>query len=276
MTHITLVLTIAAVLSTAGAGLAEAQDSWDSVVVRSGALLSQVGSTVRIDPRLGSLGTSIDLEDDLGFSSEATTFFSEGTWRLSRRSQLQISYNNVRRDVSNVLLDRPVTFGNTTVNAQARVDSFLDTWYLTANYGLAIVATPRAELGVMAGVTALRIHTGLGLSAQVGAAATHSRQLTENAQFTVPIPLPGLFLNLRPHDRVTLSASARYLHVSIGDFSGGMTEASAGGDVKLLRWLGVGGAYYYNRVDADHAGNVFTGRIAYQFNGPQAYVVLAF
>jgi hypothetical protein len=281
------VITIIAALATtlAATGHAAGQDQtafakaaaveWDTVVIHSGALVSQFGSDIRVDPTVGPFGTSINLEN-LGFNSSATSFFADGTWRISRRNQLQARFNRINRDVSNVLLTRTVTFRNETFDVGARIDSFLDTTYVSVDYGFAIVATPRVEVGATIGLTALRVHTGMGLSAQISGTTGGSRQLSEDVQFTAPVPLPGGFINVRVHPRVTIDGFARYLKVTIGNFGGGMTEARGGADVKLLPWLGVGGAYYYNHLTADHAGNVFTGRIDYAFNGPQIYVLLAF
>jgi hypothetical protein len=267
---------IAALATTfAAAGHAAAQDEWDTLVIHSGALVSQFGSNLRVDPNIGPFGTTINLED-LGFNTTATTFFADGTWRISRRNQLQARFNRINRAVSNDLLTRTVTFDNATFDVGARIDSFLDTSYVSVDYGFAIVATPQVEVGAMIGLTALRVHTGMALSAEISGTTAGSRQLSEDVQFTAPVPLPGGFINVRPHPRVTINGFVRYLKVTIGDFGGGMTEARGGADVKLLPWLGVGGAYYYNRVAADHTGGVFIGRIVYEFNGPQVYVLLAF
>lgn len=269
-------LYIVGMLMMSAATPAAAQDRWDALTVHTGALIAQLGSTLRFDPQAGQFGTSIDLEKDLGFQTSTTTFFADGTWRLSRRNQLQFSYYNIRRNVGNEVINRDITFDSVMFTAQAQIDAHVNTAYFTANYGFNFVANPNWEVGVMIGLTALRIDTGMAFSGQVGSNPANSRQLSESVQFTAPIPLPGLYVNYRVNDRVTINGFARYLKISVGDFGGEMGEARAGVDVKLWRWLGIGGTYYGNRLGADYNGNVFNGRVVFRFNGPEAYALLAF
>jgi hypothetical protein len=261
---------------TAQAAQASQGDApWDTFLVRGGALVAVFVSDLRIDSANGQ-GTSIDLENDLGFTKNATTFFIDGVWRISRRNQLQGDFVRTSRDVSNSIITRPITIRGTTYTANAAVEGFLDTPYLSANYGFAFVATPTLEVGGMIGVTVIRFHSGFGLSAGVHGGTSVSRDLHDNVQFTVPVPLPGAFVNAKLSDRVTARGSIRYLKISINQFGGGETEAVAGGDIKLTRWFGVGGSYYYNRLSADHSGSAFLGSITDSFSGPQAYAIFAF
>jgi hypothetical protein len=248
---------------------------WDTFVLRSGALVAVFGSHMRIDSSNG-LGTSIDLENDLGFATNETTFFIDGVWRISRRNQLQGDFVRTSRDVSDSIVTRPITIRGTTYTANASIDAFLDTPYISANYGFAFVATPTLEVGAIIGVTVIRFHSGFGLSAAIQGGASVSRDLHDNVQFIVPVPLPGVFVHAKLSDRVTARGSLRYLKISVNQFGGGETEGVAGADVKLIRWFGIGGSYYYNRLSADHSGSTFLGSIAYSFSGPQVYALFAF
>jgi hypothetical protein len=165
----------ALVVTLWSAAPARAED-WNRVTLRGGTLIASFGSTIRLDADSSRLGTSIDLEDDLGLSSSETTFFVDGVWRISRRSQVQVSYENADRIVSKSILDRTITVRNSTFEAGAALDTFLDTRFLTFAYGYAIVATPRLEVGATIGVTALRIATGVGLSVTAGSARNGGRR----------------------------------------------------------------------------------------------------
>src|SRR5262249_14983084 len=142
--------------------------------------------------------------------------------------------------------------------------------------GFAFVANPKVELGASIGLTLLKLNTGIGLSAQATGKESVSRDLTDRSEFTVPIPLPGVFLRIRPHPRVTLGGSGRVIKATIGDYTASMWEAKAGVDVMLTGVLGVGGAYYYNHSDVERKGTLTDGRVKYAFNGPQVYGVLSF
>jgi hypothetical protein len=254
---------------------ASAQEPWPALVLRGGALIVDLSSDVRVDATIGNFGTSIDLENALGFNTGSKTFFVDGTWRISRRNQLQVDYEQIDRDVSHSILSNPIIFHNTIFDRSATVDAFFDSRYLSAYYGFAFVATPSVELGVSIGVTLVRLHAGVGLSGGTSD-TTVSRDLTEETKFDVPVPLPGFFVNVRPHPRVTLIGSTRLLKITINKISASMVEAKAGAEVKLVGPLGVGGTYYYNRISAERDESDPNGKIVYSFNGPQVYGILAF
>lgn len=258
------------------ASVAFAQQDWPTLVVRGGALIVDLSSDVRIDSSVGTINTSIDLEDILGLDSRTTTYFVDGTWRLSRRNQIQVDYEKINRDIAHDILNQTITFHDTTFSANAAVDTFFDSSYLSVFYGFAFVANPRLEAGVSIGATLLRLHTGIGLSASTSGSSSVSRDLSEDVKWDVPVPLPGVFVNIRPHPRVTISGSTRVLKVTINDISASMVEAKGGADVHLVGPLGVGGAYYYNRLSADRENSSTNGHITYSFSGPQVYAVLSF
>jgi hypothetical protein len=275
---LSIVVTVSTILfaTCISPSTAEAQDAWPSFVARTGTLIAGIGSDVRIDSSVGNTGTSIDLENQLGFASQSTTFFVDGVWRISRRNQLRVNYEGVRRDVSRAVISNPISFGDRTFTANAQVDAFLDTFYISGDYGFAFVANPQVELGVSIGLTVIKIHTGIEVSAGVSGGTSVSRDLSDNTQFTVPVPLPGVFFSVRPHPRVTIQATTRIIKATISDITASLIEAQAGADVRLAGPLGVGGAYYFNRQIIERNGTLTDGRVEYRFNGPQAYVTLSF
>ena len=54
----------------------------------------------------GNPGTEIDLEKDLGFNRELTTFVANAEWRISRRSRITLSYYNLKRSSTTTLKNR--------------------------------------------------------------------------------------------------------------------------------------------------------------------------
>lgn len=252
-----------------------AQDPWPAASVRVGGLIADVASQVGVNGSAGRVGTQIDLEDDLSFDANATTWFLDGVWRISRRNQIQVGFVALKRDVSHVRPDRTSTFHDQTFTIGSELDSFIDTWYLTVNYGFAFVATPTTELGVNIGFTGMRVKTGIDFSAS-GPAGDVSRELAESAEFTTPIPLPGVFLNMRPHRRVELNGALRVIKASVDNLDGSMWEARIGGDYKLTRSVGVGAAYYFNYSNLDRDGRLWDGGVEYNFNGPQFYAAFGF
>ena len=255
--------------------IVRAQEPWRPVSIRVGGLVADISSDVQVNGSLGDINTTIDFEDDLGFDSTVNTFFIDGTWRLARKHQLQVGFTGIKRDVSHARPTRTIVFRDQTFTVDTNVDAFVDTWYLTLNYGYAFIANPTAEFGFNIGFTGLHVKTGMDVSA-TGGSGEVSRDLADNAEFTAPVPLPGLFGNFRPHPRVELNGSLRVIKASIDKLDGTMWEARFGGDYKVLPGLGVGAAYYFNHANLDRHGAVWDGSVEYSFNGPQVYVSFGF
>src|SRR5262249_12410813 len=156
-------------------------------------LLADVGSDVRVDRPSDGLGTSINFNDDLGFDKRTNTFFIEGVWRISRRNRFQASYEGIRRDASQSFLTRPIPFRDQTFSAGADVQAYYDTFFISADYGFAFVATDKLDIGATIGLTFLRMRTGIAASVSGQSGTTVSRDLAGNTAFDVPVPLPGFF-----------------------------------------------------------------------------------
>lgn len=247
---------------------------WPRLNIYGGAQFADFGTDVQLNASATVLGTSIDFERELGFKEHGSIAWVSGLWRVSRRNQLTVAYVDIGRDVAQYQLQRTIRFGNETFDVNANVDAFLDTSYLAASYRFVIVATPSVEFGALIGVTVINLSTGIQLSGSVSGAG--SRDTTKDASFTAPAPLPGAFLNVRPHPRVTIRALGDYISADFGDIDGQLFEAFGAVDVMITKWLGAGGNYSYNRLSVGVDDDSFNGRLRYRFSGPQVYGILAF
>jgi hypothetical protein len=249
---------------------------WPDVVIRAGALIADVGSDIRVDGTAGTSGTTINFEDTLGFDKRASTVFIDGTWRISHRNRLLFDYERINRDVTRTTLSRTITFRGDTFTGNAQIDGFFDSLYVSADYGYAFVANPTVEVGVSIGLTLLKLHSGIALSAQGDAGSSVSRDLRDNTDFTVPLPLPGFFFSVRPHPRWVIAGGTRLIKADLGDITTTFVEAKAGVDYRIGHGFGAGGSYYYNKTTVDREGTSTNGRIVFTFNGPEAYIAFAF
>jgi hypothetical protein len=271
-----LVLTIFTVLGVPT--VVRAQTAPDTWVIRGGALFADFGSDVRIDATTerGQGSTDISLEHDLGFNKNNSMYWVEGVWRGKGKSRVHVSYTSVSRDVSNTPVTRTITFRDKTFTVGSHVDAFFDTKYIAADYGLAFVRKPQGEFGASVGVSILKYQAGIDLTANVNGGGDVQRNLNGNEEITAPVPVAGIFFQLRPHPRVAITGTWRGIFGSVGDFTGNVSEVQAGVDYKLVGPLGVGGAYYYNIASLTGKGTPLGGHVTYRFNGPQVYGVLSF
>ena len=266
------------VLLLLGAAVPALAQEWPRLNVFGGAQFADFTTDVQLDASATVLGTPVDFERDLDFDNEASMAWGGALWRISKRNQLSVGIVYVGRDVAQRQLQRSIRFGRETFDVNANVDAFLDTWYVAASYRFAIVATPVVELGASIGITVINLSTGIGLSGSVSGpgGGTASADTAEDASFTAPAPLPGAFVIVRPHPRVTIRAAGGYISADFGDIDGEMVQTFGAVDVMITNWLGVGGGYSYNRLSVGVDDSGFNGNLRYSFGGPQVYGVLAF
>jgi hypothetical protein len=251
---------------------------WPRVDIFAAAQVADFGTDIKLDASATLLGSTIDFERDLGFNDTAGMAWATGLWRISRRNQVQMFWNRVGRDVFQRQLQRDIRFGESTFEVNAEVDAFLDTWMIGGSYRFAVVATPIVEVGPQIGLAVLNLSTSLRLSGSLsgpengGSGSTGS----QDASFSAPAVLPGAFINLRAHPRLTIRASGGYISANFGDFNGQVAQVTAGADLLFTRWLGVGGYYSYQRLSVGLDKDRFDGDVRYSFGGPQISAVFSF
>ena len=150
-----------------GAAVPASAQEWPRLNVFGGAQFADFTTDVQLDASATVLGSSVDFERDLDFDNRSSMGWAGGLWRISKRNQLTVGYVYVGRDVVQRQLQRSIRFGNETFDVNANVDAFINTWYLSASYRFAIVATPVVELGASIGITAINLSTGIQLSGSV-------------------------------------------------------------------------------------------------------------
>jgi hypothetical protein len=93
----------------------------------------------------------------------------------------------------------------------------------------------------------------------------------------VPVALGGLQGRLAFTDHILGEASVSALpRVTIEGYTGRALTANARLEYRPVRWLGIGGAYNYFRLDVDVAQSDLSGSVGMRVQGPEAYVRLAF
>ncbi len=94
-----IILVFANFLSTAGLAADWIKPGEERLKLGGGVFLPSFDTKLRIDNNnIG--GTEVDLEDDLGFSSNQTTFWVGGYWRFAAKHRLSVAYFQFDRDSS--------------------------------------------------------------------------------------------------------------------------------------------------------------------------------
>jgi hypothetical protein len=248
----------------------------DSVIIRGGGLIATFGSGLRLDVANGQQGTNISFENDLGFTHTHATYFFDGEWRIGGRHRLFASYVQVKRDATKAGISQPITIGNTTFQIGANVQAFIDTSYLSFDYGLALMNRRNAEIVATIGLSSVKVHTGAGLELQATTGGSVSRSLTSDAQDRVSYPVPGVQMNFRVHQHLAIVGYTRFIKATLEGVTESSLDGRYGADFPLSSHLGVGAGYYFNRTVQEGSREQFTGKLTYSFHGPQIYGMVQF
>ena len=238
--------------------------------VTGGGYLGNFTTEARIDEE-GFEGTEIGFERDLGLEKSTNLQRFAVQWRPFSRHELAAShYASDRSGFENI--DREIVFRGTTYPVQAEVATTFaaDVWNVTYTYWAR--KTERNGFGLMLGVS------GIDLQASVDARAPNGTvTITQDAGTEVPVAVIGAQGRVAFTDKLLAEASAAALpNVELDVYSGRATMAAARLEYRVARWLGIGAAYNYFRIDGTVEEFDFTGELSLTVQGPEAYVRLAF
>lgn len=241
-----------------------------SITSSSGA--AEFETSIRVDPGDGlTEGTVIGLEDDLGLDSSRTLQRFTIEWRPLARHELAASWFSASRDGLQQI-DREIVFRDEVYPVQALVATGLDLDYRSVAYTYWVRRTERNGVGITLGAAAISIDAAI-----TAERPDISVTISESADTDVPVALAGIqgriALSRTVHALLNASALPR---LTIEDYTGSAAVAVAAVEWRPVRWLGVGGAYHYFRLDIDVAQAELRGALDMTVRGPEAYLRLAF
>ena len=233
---------------------------------------SEFDTNVRIDPDVAAgEGTVINFERDLGLEDARTLHRLGVQWRPFARHELAATYFSApRRGLEQI--NRTITFRDETYPVNALVRSQFDLDYASATYTYWARRGERDGFGISLGVAALSLDTSV-TAERPGESVT----VTQRAETEVPVALAGVQGRLAFGSRFFGEASASTLpRVTIGDYTGTALNGSARLEYRPVRWIGIGAAYNYFRLDVDVTQLDLGASIDMTIQGPEAFVRLAF
>lgn len=223
----------------------------------------------------GSEIPGVDLESTARVPENTSDLRLEGHLRLGRRHRLSLGY--LRMDRSSVSdLTGQIEWDDEVFPIDSQVAVVWDTRVVTFQYRFSVVKRERLDVGISAGLFALKVESGIALGRDLGSVST---DVSEQA----PLPVLGLGLEWEFARGFLLRARAQYLAISIQNtVDGNWSEMAAAVEwypFQNLRQLGFGAGYNLSDVDVQiEFGDVFRRDFEYEyrFRGPVVYAVLSF
>jgi hypothetical protein len=237
-----------------------------------GSSASSFDTNARIDPETSAEeGTLVSFENDLGLEDAATLQRFSIQWRPFARHELAGTFFSAPRN-GQEQIDREIVFRNETYRAQALVTTQWDLDYASVTYTYWMRRSDRDGLGLTLGAATL------ALDASVTAERNdESLTVTQEANTDVPVALIGLQGRVAFGAHFLGEASVATLpRVTIEDYTGTALTGIARLEYRPVRWLGVGVAYNYFRLDVDVEQLDLRGALDMTIRGPEGYLRLAF
>ena len=249
-----------------------AQDLFPRFSVTAGSSTGSFDTNARIDPETSAEeGTQVSFERDLGLEDSKTLQRFTAQWRPFRRHELAATYFSAPREGMEQI-NRTVVFRNESYPVNALVTTQFDLDYASVTYTYWARRSERDGLGITHGAATLAMNASV-TAARPGTSVT----VTQSAETDVPVALAGLQGRVALLPRLHAEAAVSMLpRVTIGDYAGNATTAGARLEYRPMRWLGLGAAYHYFRLDVDVEQLDLRGALDMTIRGPEAYVRLAF
>lgn len=240
-----------------------------------GGFFQKFDTTLRLDSETGR-GTEVNLEDDLGLSSDQVNFRADAYWRFGRHGRLHMGYTGWNRHADHNL-DRDIKIGDTTYHAGASVESRLKVSLVELYYGYSFWNTGKFELGAQLGLSAMfnkAQFEGTG-TVSGGGGSTSGSFSSEDRSLTAPLPAIGVQASYTIVPKLIASARIRGLGATIDNVKASSLQWRAYLDYYPWKNVGFGLSYDYLDIKIEKQKSV-TVEFDYKYAGPMAYVSLVF
>lgn len=216
----------------------------------------------------------INVERDTEIPADTSDFRLEGYLRLGRRHRLVLRYTQMNRDAVSRLKGE-IQWDDEIFPVDAQVATQWDTRIVNFQYRFALFKNERVDVGISAGLFAIKVTSGIALSADIA-------DVEGDVSKQAPLPMLGLGLEWEFARGFLLRARGQYLAISIQEtVDGSWAEALAAVEwypFESLRQLGIGAGYNYADIDVQLEFGELPRRdfeYEYRFRGPVLYAVLS-
>lgn len=257
--------------ATAGVTIEESK-VLDRFTARVGGFLTGLSTDLRVDGP-GGRGTTINLEDDLGFDSSITTPRISMAYILGQRHQINLGYFTTDRE-STVTLEDEIRWEDLVFPVRLDVKAFYNMDFLTVGYTYWFYSSEKTALGVTGNLVFTELESGLEARFQVG-----DPILDPKAELSTGVPVPQLGFSVYHYlgKKFVVKGLLAYLTFSdVEGYSGDISNAALSFEHRTWKNFGFGAGYGFTRYDIDADDLDFLGNFNYDVSGFEFYVRAAF
>ena len=237
-------------------------DRW---TLRLGGYVTGLDTELRLDSPTEGDGTTVSLEDDLGFSnSESIPRINLG-WILGKRHQISAGWYKTDRD-SQTTLSFELEWGDETFPIDTDIAGFYKTEFLALSYTYYFYSSEKTALGVTGGLVLATMSAGIGLDL-----LGQDIQVEEDLSTDVPVPQLGFSGSTYLGKGFVFTGGIGYIAFTLDDWEGNVGSAAVAFEHRTWKNFGFGGGYSYSGYDIDTNGADFLGNFQYTISGFEIY-----
>ncbi|WP_116812836.1 hypothetical protein [Steroidobacter cummioxidans] len=256
-------------LVLASTAYAQPDDPFDHrFSISAGAFWPEVDTTVKANGTgsFGLIGTTIDLESDLGLADSDTLYTGGMTWNFGRRHSLDLLYFELGRTATKTI-DHTINFRGQSYPLQTSIHSLFRTDVARLSYYFAFIADDRQRLTGQFGVHYTKVKADLD-------AATGS--IRAEADSDVPLPVIGLGYQRRLGNSFLFDANVQIFRLEFDDLSGSLNNGSANFYWGPTQHFSIFVGYDYYSMNVDARKEHWNGSFDFRYKGPWAGLVVGF
>ena len=249
----------------------------ETLALELGGFLSDFDTEVALKGPGG--GTSIDLEDQLGFDSDQSTFRGELAWRFAPRHRLILGYYNFDRSASGaaegqIVIDDPDN-GLIEIDAGVSVKSDFDWELIPVSYAYSFYKTEATEVAASLGVH--WVSTDFGVKGTFTLNEEKSRFVAQSESASGPLPVFGLEADHAITQNWHVGAHAQYFTLDYDDYSGELLDLRLQTEYWFAENFGAGVGYTWYSIDLTvDKGKGYKLIGDFDYGGLEAYLAFRF
>lgn len=238
----------------------------DHFYLRGAYFNAAVTTDVRLDASNGTPGTLLSAEDDLGLDDQIDQARLEVMFRMRERHKLRVDAFRTRRD-GDVVLNRPIIFGDNVYAVNDRVISKADWQMLGFTYTYSFLRKEKFELGA-----------GLGLHVLEAEARgeVRARNIREEGSGVGALPSIAVDGTWRISKRFSLNGRGQYFSANVSDFSGSMADYHLDVQYRWRQNFAVGLGYSLIDINVESDSQDFPGLFDLNAKGPELFFRVSF
>jgi hypothetical protein len=219
--------------------------------VNVGGQILSIDSSTEVKGGVNHEGTNIDVDRDLGLSSNENTWRIDAGWRFFHRHQLEFTYFQVNRSADKTL-QRNFVYNGYDYYVGATVNTNFDSNYWGLKYDYYFLQGPRGELGAYIGLLYTDVTLKLKLDAQAsgGGGQAYVGQTVERS-LGAPTGTIGLTGTYQFTPKCFLRGNIGWLRLNINSVTGTVWDVRATVDYFPWKNVGFGGGYQYYSLKLD-------------------------